>query len=290
MLIRTAVDCRVPLPPDAYGERPLPDGMVKIINPADWIALGLALDLVKRGFFHSAGVAVLGGIDVEKSLRRCLAAGAGEAVRIEDEGLEDSDMLGKGTALAAAVREWKPSLVLTGDQCIDQLNTLLPGAVAAAAGMTFVTGIIEIEKVDAKEATVIRRAGRGKRERLLVRLPALMAVAEAADCSCPGSAGLPEVISACTAEIPCTNVDFPGAGQGKCTLIGSKFYGVTVKAATPPVVKPFTPDCRLSAEQRLRSILAGSSREKHGEIVSGTPEQIADRIVKFFREGAVKNQ
>ena len=166
VLIRNTVDCRVPLPPDTYDERPLPEGMINIINPSDWEALELGLRISTQFGGKDVTVLTLGNKEAEESLRWGLAAGAQRALRVWDEALVDADQMGKGKVLAAALKKLQPDLVLCGDDCLDQLNSDLSGIAAAVAGIPYLPGVTELEIVEGGKADVVRRLEKGKRQRV----------------------------------------------------------------------------------------------------------------------------
>lgn len=286
VLIRNVVDCRVPLPPDVYGEKPLPEGMMNVINPADWFALEQALNLKQLNSGSQVIAVSLGSAEAEESLRWCLSVGADRALRIWDPTLAGADQLGRGKALAAAVMRSKPDLVLCGDRCLDQLNSLLPGVIAAEAGMAFVPGVTRVEKVDEGKAVVIRKLEKGKRERILVTLPALVAIEDGG--SAPAYyADLPSLISAFSQAVPSKDLGCLGLPAEKIGGRGAKVHSIMTRVSRPVITRPATPDHRLPAEQRLRKILAGGAVRKQGEIISGSPEELVNRIVEFLRQEPV---
>lgn len=286
VLIRNVVDCQVPLPADVYGDQPVQEGMMKIINPADWSALEKSFDLPLEKGNKKVTVISLGDEDAVEALRWCLAAGAQEAIRIWDNAMVDADTLGRGKAAAAAITLSKPDLVLCGDGCLDQLDTLLPGVIAASAGMSYVPGVTKVEKVENGKAVVIRRLEKGKRERVVVSLPALIAVEDGggAPAYYPD---LPMVISAFSKPVPCKDLVSLGLSAERVGSRGAKVNKLLTRTAIPVTTRPRTPDPQLSAEQRLRSILAGGMSRKQGEVIMGSPEQLADRIIQFLRSEQV---
>lgn len=282
VLIRSAVDSRVPLPPDIYGEKPLPEGMINIVNPADWYAFECALNLRDQLKSGQIVAIALGGEETEESLRWCMASGAERALRLWDRSLLEADQLGRGKAVAAALNRSKPDLILCGDGCLDQINSLLPGVAAAAAGLPYIPGVARIEKVEAGKAVVVRKLEKGKRERVMVNLPAMIAIEDAG--GAPAYyADLPGSISAFTQPVPCKGLSCLGLSPERVGGRGAKVNHIATRVSRPVTTRPNTPDHRLPAEQRLRKILAGGAVRKQGEVITGTPGQLADRIVEFLR-------
>ena len=282
VLIRNVVDCRVPLPADVYGEQPVPEGMMRIINPADWFALEQSFNLPLEKDSKKVTVVALDDEDAEESLRWCLAAGAQEVIRIWDEAMVDADTIGRGKAAAAAITATKPDLVLCGEGCLDQLDTLLPGVVAASAGIAYVPGVTKVEKVVNGHAVVIRRLEKGRRERVAVSLPALIAVEDGgvAPSYYPDLLG---VISAFSNPVPCKDLVSLGLSAERVGSRGAQVNKLLTRTAKPVTTKPRTPDPQQLAEHRLRSILSGGITRKQGEVVTGSPEQLANRIIQFLR-------
>lgn len=286
VLIRNVVDCRVPLPPDIYGQNPKPEGMMNIINPADWFALEQALNIKGQNSAHRVMVYSLGPESAEESLRWCLAAGADQALRIWDSALADADQLGRGKVLATALMKGKPDLVLGGDGCLDQMNELLPGVVAANANMVFVPGVTKVEKVENGTAVLVRKMEKGRRERVEVNLPVLVAIEDGG--GTPAYyADLPNVISAFSQPVPSKGLTCLGVPADKVGSWGARVNDIMTRVTIPSITRPVTPDPNLSAEQRLRKILAGGVVRKQGEIITGTPEQMVDRIIEFLRQEPV---
>lgn len=283
VLLRNSVDCRVPLPPDTYDERPVPVGMVNIINPSDWEALELGLRISIQFGVKDVTVLALGDKEAEESLRWGLAAGAQRALRIWDEALVDADQMGKGKVLAAALKMLLPDLVLCGDDCLDQLNSDLPGVAAAAAGIPYVPGVTELEKVEGEKAYVVRWLEKGKRQRVNVALPALIAV-EGGRRGNNNYAALPDLIAGLRALIPCQNLQNLGLLADKVGSRGAKVRRIKVRVFKPMVTFPVTPDHSLTAAQRLSTILAGGMVRKQGEVITGSPDYLTDRIIEFMRQ------
>lgn len=280
VLIRNSVDCSVPLPTDDYGDTPIREGMINIINPSDLSALAYGLELSRKENSNLT-VLALGSKEMEESLRWCLALGAHHALRVWDEELREADQLGKGKVLAAALTKLKPDLVLCGDDCLDQLNMDLPGVAVAVAGINFVPGIEQLEKIDNGKAIVVRRLDKGKREKVSVRLPALLAV-QNHDSQIACCDDLSRLIAALTQPIPCESLFSLGISPERIASRGARVHQIMIRPAKPTITLPVTPDHRLPAEQRLRKIIAGGTVRKQGEIITGTPEQVADKIYNFL--------
>lgn len=277
-IIRNVIDCRVPLPPDGFGTGPDPAGMAGIINTEDWHAFQAGLELAHGE--HKVTVLTLGDARTEDDLRWCLAAGADSALRLWDDSLADADLKLKGQIMAAALNRLGPDLVLCGDGCSDQIDTELPGLAAALAGYGYVPGVVCLENVAEGQAVVVRHAGRGRRERVVVRLPALLAIAGGQSGFAHASADLSAVVGAFTAPaITCWDLSALGiAAHGRnmgAQLLMSRF-------PVAPSGRIAVPDSDLPATERIRQILDGSVVRKQGELFTGSPEQSAERIFQYL--------
>lgn len=89
-----------------------------IINPYDEFAVEAALRMKDK---HGGEVVLVsqGPQRVAESMRTAFAMGADHGVLIDDEALEGGDSLGVAKALAAAIRELAPDMVLCGRRAID---------------------------------------------------------------------------------------------------------------------------------------------------------------------------
>lgn len=89
-----------------------------IINPYDEFAVEAALRLREK---HGGTVTILscGPQRVVESIRTALAMGADSGLLIEDPAFEGRDSLAVAGALAAAVRQLNPDLVLCGSRAVD---------------------------------------------------------------------------------------------------------------------------------------------------------------------------
>jgi electron transfer flavoprotein beta subunit len=99
--------------------RSIVEGDLKwIMNPYDEFAVEVALRLKEK---HGGTVTIVscGSQRVVESIRTALAMGADSGMLIEDEALEGSDSLGMAGALAEAVRELQPDLILCGSRAVD---------------------------------------------------------------------------------------------------------------------------------------------------------------------------
>lgn len=143
-------------------------GVQFVINPNDEYGLTRAMWLKeKQG--ATLHVATVGGPGVEPTMRKALAIGADEAIRID---AEPSDGLFVARQLAEVVKNGGYELVIAGRESIDYNGGMVPGIMAALLDMNFVNNCIGLE-VEGNKATATREIDGGK-ETLETTLPLII--------------------------------------------------------------------------------------------------------------------
>lgn len=147
-------------------------GIQYIINPYDEIALSKAVDLAEGG---KATVTVLhvGDASSEATIRKALAVGADEAVRVDAPA---SDASFVAHQIAAYAKEKQFDLILTGRESIDYNGTQVQAYVAELLNIPSVS-IAKKLTIDGNTATVEREIEGGK-EILMASLPLVVGTAE----------------------------------------------------------------------------------------------------------------
>ena len=155
------------------GERDLED-LVLGVNEWDDYAVETAIRL-QESQGGRVTVVSLGDDEAEDVLRRALAMGADEAVRIESEDFEGCDAHGIASALAAAIRPLEPDLVLAGAQSSDTGWGQVGPRLAALLDLPHATLAIRLEVEDGR-AVVHRELESNTEEVVELTLPALVTV------------------------------------------------------------------------------------------------------------------
>jgi len=114
-------------------------------------------------------VATVGSTSVEPTIRKALAIGADEGIRID---AEPEDGLFVARQLAEVVKNGGYDLVIAGRESIDYNGGMVPGMMAAMLDMNFVNTCISLE-IDGNKATAIREIDGGK-ETLETTLPLII--------------------------------------------------------------------------------------------------------------------
>jgi electron transfer flavoprotein beta subunit len=206
--------------------------------------------LVKEAAGAEVIVVGFGDPDVELSLYTALAKGADRAVNLTglDEGWIDSHT--RAAALASWLSGQEIDLVLAGVQAVDDLDGQLPPLLASMLGWPHAGVVIGVEGKD-NTIVVSQEFGGGKASRLELKLPAVVGVQAARQP--PRYASITRIRQAQQAGgIEEASVAKPEAGAG-----------ITVRRLFEP--------------------------EKTGraEMLTGSPEDVADRILDLIRSKGV---
>jgi electron transfer flavoprotein beta subunit len=141
------------------------NGVQFVINPNDEFGLTRAVWFQEQ---QGAQVTVInvGGPETEPTLRKALAIGANEAIRIN---ALPSDGFAVASQLAAVIKEGNYDLIICGKESLDYNGGMVPGMLASMLGYNFVNACIDV-KVDGTNAIAIREIDGGK-ETISTSLP-----------------------------------------------------------------------------------------------------------------------
>ena len=140
-------------------------GVQFVINPNDEYALTRAIWFKEK---QGATVTVVnvGGADTEPTLRKALAIGADEAIRVN---AVPTDGMFVAKQLAEVVKSGNYDLVLAGKESLDYNGGMVPGMLAGILGFDFVNSCEGIE-VDGTAVKAVRQIDGGK-ETISGKLP-----------------------------------------------------------------------------------------------------------------------
>lgn len=144
------------------------DGIQWVINPWDELALTRALELKDDATngIQSVTVGHVGLVSSEPTLRKTLAIGADDAIRIN---IESGDAYTIAAELAEAVRNENFDIILCGIESSDHNGSTVGGMLAEFLGYPSVTGVSSVKIEDGQP--VITREIDGGKEILLVPSP-----------------------------------------------------------------------------------------------------------------------
>ncbi len=255
------------------------DGIYRV-NPHDEAALELALRLKDEVENITVTLLTLGPMIAEYELQRCLAAGADDLYQIivnaqppsDKDSLDQFDPWVKSDLMARAVKELKGDLVLCGKASLDKGNGQVGALLAHRLDLPFVSAITDLSMDETGDLLQMQRsAGRGVREIIECRLPAVCSVDLGPDLRLPkfakrqwAEAYTPRLLD-CGADVAAPKIVYTRRFQPR---------------PRPKIVS--APQSRLPAYERIMQLLSGSKVEKKGEILTGSPESQVEGIIDFL--------
>lgn len=204
------------------------NGVQFVINPNDEFGLTRAIWFKEK---QGANVTVVnvGGPETEATIRKALAIGADEAIRVN---AQPTDGFAVAKQLAEVVKNGGYDLVICGKESLDYNGGMVPGMLAAMLGYNFVNSCIGLE-VEGDKATITREIDGGK-ETLTSHLPLVVGgqkgIVEEKDLRIPNMRGI------MTARTKALNVVEPTSDDAKTKAV--KFERPAPKSA----VKLISPD------------------------------------------------
>jgi len=204
------------------------NGVQFVINPNDEFGLTRAIWFKEKQGAHVTVVNV-GGADTEPTIRKALAIGADEAIRVNTN---PTDGFQVAKELAEVVKAGNYDVVICGKESLDYNGGMVPGMLASLLNFNFVNSCVGVE-VEGTKATLIREIDGGK-ETLTADLPLVIGgqkgIVEEKDLRIPNMRGI------MTARTKALNVMEPVAADVKTKAV--KFE----KPAPKSAVKLVSPD------------------------------------------------
>lgn len=164
------------------------NGIQFVINPYDEFALTRAIWFQeKQG--ATVTIVTVGDASVEPVMRKALAIGANDAIRID---VDPKDSISTAKEIAKLAKENGYDLILAGRESIDYNGNAVPAFIAAELGYSFVNNCmgLEVEGESAKATSEID----GGKETVSFSLPAVVAgqkgLVEESDLKIPNMRGI----------------------------------------------------------------------------------------------------
>jgi len=143
------------------------DGVQWIINPYDeWYALVRAIELKEKDPSAVIHLVTVGKADTEPVIRKALALGGDEAIRID---ADPGDSFFVAAQIAAVAKETGYDLILTGKETIDYNNSATGGILAELLDMPYVSLATKFDL--AGTTATLNREIEGGEETVEVSLP-----------------------------------------------------------------------------------------------------------------------
>ena len=258
------------------------EGIPSIINPEDRNAVEAALSLKQK---HGGTVTAvsMGPPQAEEALEEVLAMGVDKGVLLTDRAFAGSDTLITAFILSRAIMKLGAyDLILCGQKGTDleegQVGTIL----ADFLNIPVITAAVKIDITTGGNVVVHRKLERGNRQVVEANLPALIAVE--AGLNQPRYPNLRAIFAARRKELKQHDLKSLNLDLEQVGIKGSKTRIVAYLPPRPKPKKPFTPDSRLPAAERMRLIMSGGVIQKQVDLLQGDPEDIASNIVRFLNE------
>ena len=164
------------------------NGVQFVINPYDEFCLTRAM-WFKEKQGASVTIVNVGGPETEPTLRKALAIGADNAIRVN---VNPTDGFQVAKELAAVVKNGEYDLVLAGKESADYNGQMVPGMLATLTDFNFINGCVGIE-VEGTSVTATREIDGGN-ETLSTSLPLVIGgqkgVVEEKDLRIPNMRGI----------------------------------------------------------------------------------------------------
>lgn len=216
------------------------------MNEPDAYALEESLRLKER-VGGEVVVCSAGPARVSQVLREALARGADRAIHVEDDRLATADAFVVADALAGAMRDEKFDLILTGLQSDDQGFAQTGVILAERLGMPHATIIMEVQVADG-QLKVKRELEGGWFQWIGLPLPAALTIQ-----------------------------------SGINTLRYATLKGI-MAAKKKEIRKAAAPSTLATRQQIVKMYVP--EKQKHTEMLTGAPAEIAKQLVKKLREDA----
>ncbi|HEY8549756.1 MAG TPA: electron transfer flavoprotein subunit beta/FixA family protein [Vicinamibacterales bacterium] len=216
------------------------------LNEPDAYALEEGLRLKEQ---HGGEVIAVsaGPARVTQALREALARGADRAIHVEGDALARADASAVAAALAAALKDEAPDLVLTGLQSDDQGFAQVGVLLAEALGLAHATIIMEVQVADGR-LRVKRELEGGWFQWVTLPMPALLTI----------QSGINQLRYATL--------------KGIMAAKKKEIRTVAAPAASMPKVEILA--------------LAAPQKTKQTRMLDGSPEEVARTLVRALREDA----
>jgi electron transfer flavoprotein beta subunit len=241
---------------DTTGKTVVTRGLVFDINEWDDYALEEAVQM-KEKTGGTVTAITIGSDEADNTLRKCLARGADQAIRLTDPKFDGSDAYARAKILCQVIKDLTFDLVLTGAQASDDGYGAVGPILAGLLGLPHATMIKGIQ-LNEGVARINRELEGGLEEVVEVKLPAVLAVSTGINE--PRYVSIMGIRKAMKREIKVLTLADIGLAEGDVGEAGS-WIRIT-KVYMPPV-------------------------EKEAEFLEGNPEEVAGKIIEILRARGV---
>lgn len=258
------------------------DTSALMINPYDEFAIEEAIRIKDKGANCEIIVLTLGYKETEVALRYAFAFGADRMIRIN---YESFDPWITSVILARVINKLDAKIVLCGKKAIDNNGNQVVQSMAELLKCQMVAGVVKINIFpETNNAIVERKIGRGNRQVIDCKLPAVFGVDKGIN-----KPRYPTLTNRHLAEAK--NVEIVDVDTLKISLSEMRDLtkSMTVEPPRPNPKNIFTPDSKLSASERMKQIMTGTSEKKQGKLFDGKASNTSDEIIEILvKENVIK--
>lgn len=265
-----------------------PEKIVHMLNPYDEVAMEAAIRIKEKHAGSQITVITLGPSRAETVLRRAFAMGADNMVHISvpDDYSQSNNprLLNPWTTseiLTQAISGMEFDIILCGRKAIDTNDGLVGSFLAESLLVAQATSIVGLTFYPEKKMVRVERSvGHGDREVVECQLPALFTVEKTMHT--PRYPTLANRIRSQHTDIIRIDVSLEDVSNGTAPRSAD---ATTLSPPRPKPKKVFVPDTQLSAAERMRLLVTGGGMKtkKGGDLIKGTPEQVADTVMKALK-------
>jgi len=248
----------------------------RVVNMCDLVAVEEALQLKEKNMTDEVLIVTMGPPSAEDELYRCLAMGADKALLLFDPAFEGSDSHATATVLARAISSLEFGLIFCGQRASDTEAGQVGYCLAEMLDIPIISGAIKVEVFSDEKVIVHRKLKGGYREVLEAPLPALVSVEMGLNE--PRYVSIRAVSRAKKKEIKRYDLKELKLSAEDVGQKGSKTAVVSLSRPRPKRI--FVPDSNLSAMERLLLVETGGLEEKDGDIISGSLQEVASKLVQ----------
>jgi len=248
----------------------------RVVNMCDLVAVEEALQLKEKNMTDEVLIVTMGPPSAEDELYRCLAMGADKALLLFDPAFEGSDSHATATVLARAISSLEFGLIFCGQRASDTEAGQVGYCLAEMLDIPIISGAIKVEVFSDEKVIVHRKLKGGYREVLEAPLPALVSVEMGLNE--PRYVSIRAVSRAKKREIKQYDMNDLKLSTEDVGQKGSKTAVVSLSRPRPKRI--FVPDSNLSAMERLVQVETGGLKEKDGDIISGSLQEVASKLVQ----------
>ncbi len=227
-------------------------GLVFDINEWDDYALEEAVQ-IKEKLGGTVTAITIGSEDADSTLRKCLARGADNVIRLTDSRFEGSDSFAIARILHEVIKDISYNLILTGALASDDGYTATGPILAQLLGIPHATMVKKIE-LGGSVAKINRELEGGLEEVVEIQLPAVLTIQTGINE--PRYVSIMGIRKAMQKETKVLNLNEIGLTENEVGEIGS--WMKIEKIFVPPV-------------------------EKQAEFLKGNPDEIATKIAEILK-------